>query len=384
MVTKPNGSGNAAAMDTPIEAEVLPALGALEQLTRGEIDVQIVTAKRFPRSIETFKKRALSMATLDVETAAACFYVLPRGGKNIEGPSARLAEIVASAWGHMRIEARTVSEDDRFVTARGTAWDLENNVAIAFEVRRRITDKQNHRYNDDMIGVTANAAASIALRNAVFKVVPSAFTREIYHECRRVAVGDAKTLATTRATMLEYFQKMGVMPGRVFALLEVKGIEDITLDHVATLRGLATAIKEGETSVDEAFAEPKANGTTTPADPATVIMSELQCNAAEARAILAGFDALKLPPAQRTVQLKKYQGKTGELLQLLRDMSNQELPVVVETPPATTPASSTSGGGDAAGNPAGAPGNGGAPRVEQAPPQSSQPAKFAAGSRFSF
>src|SRR5690606_7715376 len=151
------------------------------------VDVQISTAKRFPRSIKAFKDMAMAMATLDEETAESCFYALPRGGKTVEGPSARLAEIVASAWGNMRIEGRPIAEDDRFVTSRGTAWDLQTNVAFAFESRRRITDKQNRRYNDDMIGVTANAATSIALRNAVFKAVPSAFWRPIYLRCREVA-----------------------------------------------------------------------------------------------------------------------------------------------------------------------------------------------------
>lgn len=35
--------------------------------------------------------------------------------------------------------------------------------------------------------------------------------------------------------------------------LEVKGIEDITLEHLVVLRGLITAIKEGDTTPDQAF-----------------------------------------------------------------------------------------------------------------------------------
>ena len=232
------------------EADIV---GPLELQTRGEVDVQIATAKRYPRSVRTFIERATEMAILDEDTAASCFYALPRGGKSIEGPSARLAEICASAWGHMRIQARVISEDDRFIMARGEAWDVQNNVAIGYEVRRRITDKNNQKYTDDMVGVTANAASSIALRNAIFKIIPSAFWRPIYLKCRQVAIGKAETLATKRAKMLEYFQKMGVPATRVFALLGVRGLEDVTLEHMGTLHGLATAIKEGDTSVDEAF-----------------------------------------------------------------------------------------------------------------------------------
>lgn len=242
-----------------LEAEV-PATGILQVVGTGEVDVQIATAKRYPRSIAVFKKVAMDMATLDEETAEACFYALPRDGKTVEGPSARLAEICASAWGNMRIEARMVGEDDRFVTSRGTAWDLQANVAIAYEVKRRITTsakfgKEAKKYTDDMIGVTSNAASSIALRNAVFKVIPAAYWKPIYHACRKAAVGDIKTLANRRAAMLEHFQKMGVTGDQVFALLGVKGPEDITLDHLATLKGLATALKDGETTIEEAFGQ---------------------------------------------------------------------------------------------------------------------------------
>jgi hypothetical protein len=240
---------------TAIEPDVTEAMPmtTVEALTRGEVDIQIATAKRYPRSLRAFKERALEMATLDQDTAESCIYALPRDGKTIEGPSARLAEILASAYGHMRVEGRPVDDDGRFVTARGTAWDIQNNVLIAFEVKRRVTNKSGRRFSDDMITVTNNAATSIAIRNAILKVVPKAFWGPIYEACRKVAVGDASTLANRRAAMLEYFLKMGVTNEKVFHLLQVAGIEDITLDHMATLKGLATAIKEGDTTVDEAF-----------------------------------------------------------------------------------------------------------------------------------
>jgi len=248
------------------EAEVMEIsapLGAmLEAQTRGEIDVQVSTAKRFPRSIRQFNQELLEMATLDENIAAQCFYAVPRDGKTIEGPSARFAELAASAWGHMRIEGRIVNEDDRFVTGRGVSWDMQRNVAIAYEVRRRITDRNGRKYKDDMITVTGNAAASIALRNAILKNIPKPFWEPAYLAARLVAVGNAQTLADRRAAMLGYFQKMGAAPARVFAALGVQGEQDITLDQLATLKGIATAIKEGDTTVDQAFPPEGAAGPT--------------------------------------------------------------------------------------------------------------------------
>jgi cell division septation protein DedD len=235
-----------------LETEVSPSL---PMQVGGTVDVQVATARRFPRSISTFIRRATEMATLTPEIAASCVYAMPRGGRTIEGPSARLAEIVAHAWGNLRIQAGATENDDRYITARGEAWDVESNVAIGFEVRRRITNSSGDTYNDDMITVTGNAAASIALRNAVFKAVPSSFWKPIYQKCRQVIAGDAKTFAARRDDMLKAFMVAGVTPERLCAGIGLKGVADITLDHMATLVGILNAIKEGETNVDDAFPE---------------------------------------------------------------------------------------------------------------------------------
>lgn len=236
-----------------LEREVSPTLPASVGAT---VDIQVATARRFPRSIGTFQRRATEMATLTPDVAASCVYALPRGGKNIEGPSARLAEICAHAWGNLRIQAGTTDDGDgRFVTGRGEAWDVEANVAIGFEVKRRITDSRGNSYNDDMITVTGNAAASIALRNAVFKAIPTSFWKPIYDECRKVIAGDARTFASRRDEMLKHFAVMGVTEVRLCAGIGVKGKDDITLDHMVPLRGIYNALKDGETTIEQAFPE---------------------------------------------------------------------------------------------------------------------------------
>lgn len=249
------------------ETEVQSAqanVGALALISKAELDQQITTARAFPRSLKAFLTECMEMATLNEKVASECFYALPRSGKTIEGPSARLAEIVASAWGNCRAGARIVEEGPEFITAQGVFQDLQRNVSITYEVRRRITDSKNRRYGADMIGVTGNAACSIALRNAVFKGVPKAFWSDIYEAARRAAVGDIKTLANKRADALAYLQKMGATPDMVLATLGVNGAEDIGLDELATLKGLITAIKDGETTIEQAFAPKDAVATQKP------------------------------------------------------------------------------------------------------------------------
>jgi len=230
-------------------------------LNKSEIDQQIATAHRYPRSIKAFRNEALAMVTLTEEVAAECIYSLPRGGKVIEGASARFAEVIASAWGNSRAGARVVNDQGNFVTAQGVFHDLEKNVAITYEVQRRITDKQGKRFNDDMIVVTANAACSIALRNAILKGVPKAFWSDMYEAARKTVMGDFATLANRRANAIAKFQPYGVLPEQIFATLGIQGIEDITIEHIATLVGIMTAIKDGDTTPEQAFAPAETQST---------------------------------------------------------------------------------------------------------------------------
>lgn len=223
-------------------------------LANSEINQQIATAHRYPRSIRRFLDEAKQLVTLTADVAGECIYALPRDGKTIEGPSARFAEILAHSWGNARAGARVVDDSGDFVTAQGVFHDLEKNVAITYEVKRRIVDKYGKRYKPDMIGVTSNAACSIALRNAVLKGVPKAFWSTIYDEARKVIMGDAKTLVNRRSDALAFLQKFGATEAMVLQLLDVAGVEDITLEHLVTLRGIATAIKDSDTTVEQAFA----------------------------------------------------------------------------------------------------------------------------------
>ncbi len=245
-------------VDAEYEKELEPQPivdSTLSVLSRSEIDGQIATARRFPRSIKVALDELTSLATLNEDVAGDCIYALPRGGKKIEGPSIRFAEIAASAWGNCRCASRVVEIGDDYVTSQGIFHDLQKNVAISTEVRRRITKANGDRYDSDMIGVTANAASSVALRNAILRGIPKALWQEAYFQAKQTAIGKAESMGERRHKLVDHFGKMGVTPQQICALLEVGGIDDIGFDHLVLLRGVATAIKTGGTTIDAQFPE---------------------------------------------------------------------------------------------------------------------------------
>lgn len=226
---------------------------ALSLITKAEIDVQISTAKAFPRSLKTFIDRATTMATLNEDIAASCSYSLPRGGKALEGATVRLAEIVCSTYGNIRAGARVIANDGKTVTAQGICHDLETNNCVTVEVKRKITDKNGKIFTEDMQVVTGNAACAIAYRNAVFKVVPSALCNEVYEKAKEVAKGTAETLTVRRTKAVDYFKSVGVSEKQICDVLEIKKIEDIDIEKLSTLTGMRSLIKNGESTTKDLF-----------------------------------------------------------------------------------------------------------------------------------
>lgn len=224
-------------------------------LARAEIDQQIATAHAYPRSIKRVAENILSLATLDEETAEECIYALPRGGKPIRGASIRLAEIIAGQWRNCRIAARVteVNRQEKWLEAEGVFHDLETNVATRAIVRRRISNQRGQLLNDDMIIVTGNAACSIAKRNAILGGVPKAVWNKAYREAEAVIKGDVRTLSERRAQAIAAFGTWGVTPAQLFTALGVAGEEEVTLEHIPTLKGMYSAIKNGEATVEELF-----------------------------------------------------------------------------------------------------------------------------------
>jgi hypothetical protein len=106
-----------------------------------------------------------------------------------------------------------------------------------------------------MIGVTANAACSIALRNAILKGIPKAFWSEMYEAARLASVGDVKSLANKRADAIKAFAAYNVSEAQILARLGIAAVQDLSIDNLVTLAGFLTAIKEGESTPEQIFAE---------------------------------------------------------------------------------------------------------------------------------
>lgn len=227
----------------------------LDAIEKANVDVQVATAKRFPRNLTRSIQNSIVMATMDVDTARTMGYALPRGGKPITGPSVHLAKLIVSNYGNIRAEAKVVQITDSQIVSRGTCWDLENNVATAIEVRRSIKGKNGQRFSDDMVTVVGNAANSIAYRNAVFSVIPKAITEKVYQAAQHCITGDLSDeakLLQRRTQCLKFFNdEYGINEEEIVKLCGKQTVNQIRGDEMAYLLGVYQSLKDGDTTVDE-------------------------------------------------------------------------------------------------------------------------------------
>jgi hypothetical protein len=261
-----------AGTDADTEVQVID-VGAIAALNQSEIEQQVATAHKYPRSISRFRAELVAMATIDQATADSCIYALPRAGRTIEGPSVRFAEMVASAWGNLRWGAGVIEANDRYVVARGFCHDLQTNSAIAIEVRRRVVGSRN----DDMVQLACAAATSIARRNALFATVPRALTQEAYDAADHCATTGKGSFEEHRERTLAAFIEKGAKREQVYAAIGVTGIDDITGQHIRHLRRLFAALKDGAAMsevlrpVGELQAEQRGRAASTASDITTTV-----------------------------------------------------------------------------------------------------------------
>lgn len=234
-------------------------------IARAELDVQISTAKAYPRNAQLAMNYAIELATMDDATAQSCFYCLPRKEKDgtkkeIRGASIRLAEIIATSWGNLHAATRIVENDGRHITAEGVAWDLEKNVKMAMQNKISIRfgekdGKGGYTANNDMQTVLSNAASAKALRNAIFKVVPKALVDRVLEKAMSFAVGDQKTVASKITDLVDKLVKMGIDKDKMLAYYGHDSISKITAEDFKSLIGVGTAIKEGHIKIEDVFQE---------------------------------------------------------------------------------------------------------------------------------
>lgn len=314
--------------DVEIERQEIAQISpnALAILNQSEHAAMVQTANLLNnrRKLSEFDSKLKAYANHSQPIALSMFYSLPRAGKQIIGPSVRFAEIVAPCWRNCAVGARAVGDSGSTVTAQGIFIDYEANLRNSIEVPRRITDKDGHRYSDDMIVTTINAAMSVARRNAVLKGgVPQALWTPAYDDAQLTAVGKAMSHAQRVAEAMEYLNKLGVTEWQILNSVGVPNPKELETEHLLTLRVLCQEVKRGEKTVEQVF------------------------GSHYDKEIDSLFTQLKMNDTQQRMLRTSYMARAKDLVEYLRDRLG---PARSVAPAETQPAPAATESGEAVGD----------------------------------
>lgn len=235
-------------------------------LLKAEIDMQVTTAKAYPRDLKICVQKAMQAACFSQQIAAACMYTKPVGKSDkVSGASIRLAEIMISAWTNIHCSTRLTRNDGKFISIEAIVIDRETNTIYSETVERSIMTsakdgKTPRQYSYDMIQNTAAAGASIALRKAAFRLFGKHFVDLIYEATKEVALGrkpstmgDTQSFEVVRQKAIAQFEKSGIPPEKIYNYFGITTLTELTDDHLIEMMGVKNAIKEGDMKKENAF-----------------------------------------------------------------------------------------------------------------------------------
>lgn len=230
------------------------------QREASEIQAMVFMAKQFPRNQIQAADRILNACTRQT-LADSAVYSYPRGGQNVEGPSIRLAEVLAQNWGNLDFGVRELSQENGVSTVEAYAWDLETNVrqAKVFQVaHKRMAKGGTKTLTDprDIYEMVANQG-SRRLRACILSIIPGDIVEAALSQCsitQAASVGATpeeikETIRKLTATM----EKFGITAENIQDRYQCR-LEAIRPAQIVELRKIYTSLKDGMSKPSDWFA----------------------------------------------------------------------------------------------------------------------------------
>jgi hypothetical protein len=220
-------------------------------LMRSQTQFHTAVAVQRPRNLD----KVVAAVLREAEFAGDAFYYsFPMGGKKIEGPSIGLAMAVAREWGNCAVPVEYYETAAEWVF-NAHFVDLERGFTVSRVFRKKKGKGAFKKLEDDRAeDMTFQAAQSRAIRNVVLAGVPRWLTDQAKERAKEAVLkGISKEgLATATEKALKFLAGYGITEERVMALL-AKPKNEWASEDIATLRGLASQLKDGQAAAEQLF-----------------------------------------------------------------------------------------------------------------------------------
>jgi hypothetical protein len=221
-----------------------------------EVQGAIVMARKFPRDEQAAMAKILRACERPA-LAEAAIYAYPKGTTTVTGPSIRLAEAIAQAWGNLQFGVRELSRSGAESTAQAVAWDLESNTRAEkiFQVPHTLHTKTgDRRLTDprDIYEMVANQGAR-RLRACILSLIPGDVVDAAVSQCEKTEDSKSAPLEQRITKMVEEFGKIGVTTQDLENKLK-HPIKSTSAAEVKSLGRVLLTIQDGMASKEDYFA----------------------------------------------------------------------------------------------------------------------------------
>lgn len=224
-----------------------------------EVKGQIFMARQFPRNVFQSEQRILD-ACKRPSLAQTAVYRYPRGGTSVEGPSIRLAEVLAQNWGNLAFGIKELEQRNGESVAMAYAWDLETNVREekVFTVphiryaRSGITQLKDPRDIYEM--VASNGARR--LRACILGIIPGDITEKAVEECNNTLSGNNSKPVKDRIhdALILFKEQYGVTQKQIESKFGYNA-DAFTHREVNELINIYNSLENGMSKVDDWFSK---------------------------------------------------------------------------------------------------------------------------------
>lgn len=243
-----------------------PAAVAAAESVKAAIQAQYMVAMGRPRNEDQARFKILE-ACKRPGFAEKVEYSLNFGKSPVKGPTIRLAELILREWGNVRSDIQVVHDDDSTRRVKITLTDLQSNTSFGREVVIQKVIIRKNPIGKEIVGQKVNSSGEVVffvkaddsdirakeaaevskiLRNEGLRLVPKDIIEEALIAARTTMLKQDKTDPdAARRKILDAFLVIGVQPKDLEAYLG-HNTSLITPDEVLDLRGVYSAIKDGE------------------------------------------------------------------------------------------------------------------------------------------
>jgi hypothetical protein len=240
-----------------VKREATPAAEAMSTRQAQEVQVAMVSAKRFPRDeYEAYNRIMKSCSRITL--AEDSMYEYPRGGTKVTGPSIRLAEALAQAWGN--IDFGIVELEQKFgeSSVMAYAWDLETNTrqTKVFQVKHErkaagtIKKLEDPR---DIYEMVANQGAR-RVRACILGIIPGDVVDAAVEKCKEtLKSGNKIPLVDRIRDMVVAFEKDFQVKKEMLEKYIGCNADAFTENDFIRLKGVYKSLRDGMAKRDDYF-----------------------------------------------------------------------------------------------------------------------------------